>query len=236
MESYVSDEKQVLLELLQQRQYDEALDACEKLELLNGPESQQEGFFAVYLTLLLIKIDLDNARYLWKRAPPSIKHKSSEFSALWEIGKKLWNRDIKGAYQAMLHDWSDTVKPLVDELKAAVVTSSLSLIRKVYSKISVQIMSELLNTTPEEILLECQRLGWNIDISTNISYVIIESSTAKEIKEKINIIDDTKLLKQLSDYVYHLEKRTLRVDLSGKSTDAKETVSGTAISSSNSTK
>ena len=42
---------------------------------------------------------------------------SPQLAKLWNIGQKLWQRDFPSVYQALVFDWSDELKPLIEQIR-----------------------------------------------------------------------------------------------------------------------
>ena len=119
-----------------------------------GGDTRDGGFFPVYLALFLVNNDIDSARHLWRRTPNYIKTEVIDYKPLWEIGKLLWQRNLAGAYLAMAaHKWSDQVQMLVNQLKSSTKQTTMSLISKAYSQISIDNLCVALALSREELLL-----------------------------------------------------------------------------------
>ena len=67
------------------------ISTCEEIELFREeekiPPMEDDSFFSIYLSLLLISNELDSAKYLWKRMNGRLRENSSEFFHVWEIGR-----------------------------------------------------------------------------------------------------------------------------------------------------
>jgi COP9 signalosome complex subunit 8 len=55
-----------------------------------------------------------NAKLLWKRIPSNIKSENSELSAIWQIGIKLWNRELSQIYSLLKdYEWPNHLKNVI---------------------------------------------------------------------------------------------------------------------------
>lgn len=60
----------------------------------------------------------DHAKLLWKRIPPALKLAHPELGRLWEIGKRLWQREFEAVY-GLVGDpatWPEYLLPMVTSL------------------------------------------------------------------------------------------------------------------------
>ena len=56
----------------------------------------------------------NNARFLWKRIPGSVKQNFAEVSAVWKIGQCLWTYNYAGVHDALQsYTWSPYVQRIV---------------------------------------------------------------------------------------------------------------------------
>jgi COP9 signalosome complex subunit 8 len=55
-----------------------------------------------------------NAKLLWKRIPSNVKSENSELSAIWQIGIKLWNRELSQIYSLLKdYEWPNHLKNVI---------------------------------------------------------------------------------------------------------------------------
>ena len=98
----------------------DAINFCQNIELRPGSLPQQASgkFYSLYIVSLLIVGDIEEARYLWLRAPSNIKDSCADFSSLWNITVELRNVDMKGAHAAAKSAvFSPDIAILVEVLK-----------------------------------------------------------------------------------------------------------------------
>eukprot|EP01041_Mallomonas_annulata_P002232 gene2232-4332_t len=218
----VDDLEAHLFGLLQDCKYDMAIELCESLEILyseRAVESQKGDFFCVFLALYLIVNDLDSVRHLWKRAPPEIKKVVPEFSALWCIGKNLLLKNTTGLCDALSYNCSALLQPLLTEIRSSIQRSTVNLISKSYSNISIESLSKALMISSEDTILKCQELGWNVDMKSSLVTV---GSSPYEANKSRKVTNDLEMLERLSQYVSHLEKKPIKIDVTGKSSEGKD--------------
>lgn len=66
----------------------------------------------------LVFISRCNAKFLWKRIPPSITSSNPEIAAIWAVGQKLWKKDLAGTYQALAaYNWTEPVANIIRALE-----------------------------------------------------------------------------------------------------------------------
>lgn len=98
------------------------------------------------MIVYLLQSDFYGAKYLWKRAPFSIKTESSEFTRVWEIGKSLIQNLIPNAYQIIKsNQWSENISMLINRLYVYIQNLSVTLIKGAYKTITVSEMMMLLD-------------------------------------------------------------------------------------------
>jgi COP9 signalosome complex subunit 8 len=88
----------------------------QELEAQNGVATPQvyEQLLAIYL----YENDLCNAKYLWKRIPPSIKACTPELNNIWTVAQHMWKKDFPGIYKALNSvTWSDSVANIMKQVQ-----------------------------------------------------------------------------------------------------------------------
>jgi COP9 signalosome complex subunit 8 len=59
-----------------------------------------------------------NAKYLWKRIPPSIKACTPELNNIWTVAQHMWKKDFPGIYKALNSvTWSDSVANIMKQVQ-----------------------------------------------------------------------------------------------------------------------
>jgi hypothetical protein len=102
---------------------------------------------------LLVK-DLSNAKYLWKRAPTTVKAASSGsmLSEVWEVGKAMWREDISASLSSLNIQWPSELTAHVLALKNSLITAYLILVARSYESIQTERLASSLLLTQEEVL------------------------------------------------------------------------------------
>ena len=63
----------------------------------------------------------DHAKLLWKRIPGAVKSSNPEIPALWEVGKKLWQREFQEVYPIISgQQWPPNIQSLLHQLQGTV--------------------------------------------------------------------------------------------------------------------
>jgi len=168
-----------------------------------------------------------NAKLLWKRIPSSIKTENSELSAIWEIGKKLWNRELSAIYSLLKdYEWPNHLKNvmkciagldqsiyksiyclfifylLIPSILLTTETTrkrALNLISKGFTSISLDEISNYIGLSEEETIETIRTLGWNIDFESRF---VTPSKPSNNVEE---ISSSEEQLAKLTEYVAFLE-------------------------------
>jgi hypothetical protein len=115
-------------------------------------------FYTMYLLVYLIKGDLSNAKYLWKRAPVYLKAATSGsfLSEVWEVAKALWVEDVTTALTKVGSvSWPAEVQTLANELRESIVESELRAVGSAYEQIGVAQLAGKLCMS-EQQLVQCK--------------------------------------------------------------------------------
>eukprot|EP00457_Paulinella_chromatophora_P012491 gb/GEZN01012704.1/.p1 GENE.gb/GEZN01012704.1/~~gb/GEZN01012704.1/.p1 ORF type:complete len:222 (-),score=55.70 gb/GEZN01012704.1/:395-1015(-) len=185
-----------LAQIVAEQDWKAMYDICLARELEEVTE-RADFFFELQMLACFLLNDLKGARFLWKRLSPKMKeHK--EMSALWEIGKALWQRDykaLKAAFGGLT--WSTEIAPLITALTKQTRQQTMSLISRGYSSISLECCSEMLGVDPKEATKMCKQRGWEIDGNTIIPLVV---PSPKQQEVSVSELD------QLTEYILKLEQ------------------------------
>lgn len=111
-------------------------------------------FYGFYMICLLLLQNLNEAKYLWKRAPSSVKSNvDSAFSKLWGVGRFLWENQIPNALNELnSQTWSPQIQPLIIDLKMNIVTSQVKSLRKLFPTLTVQKLSQSLGISEVDLV------------------------------------------------------------------------------------
>ncbi|XP_073433698.1 COP9 signalosome complex subunit 8-like [Dendrobates tinctorius] len=98
--------------------YQKLLEQCEEQELEAPGGVATPQVYSQLLVLYLLHNDMNNARYLWKRIPPAVRSSSPEIGWIWEVGKRIWQRDFPGIYSSIAaHQWSENIQPIIEAVR-----------------------------------------------------------------------------------------------------------------------
>eukprot|EP01105_Mastigella_eilhardi_P021944 TRINITY_DN5363_c0_g1_i1.p1 TRINITY_DN5363_c0_g1~~TRINITY_DN5363_c0_g1_i1.p1 ORF type:complete len:163 (+),score=40.65 TRINITY_DN5363_c0_g1_i1:27-491(+) len=132
--------------------YAEAVELCEKLELDAASDAGNFAYSDVLLACYLILNDLDSARFLWKRAPVTVKA-NEQFKGLWVIGANMWQRKYAAVYAACdAFNGTEQQRALVMAIAASFRQRTITLIAKAFSSISLAECCELTNLQAPDVL------------------------------------------------------------------------------------
>ncbi|KAI4465029.1 cop9 signalosome complex subunit 8 [Holotrichia oblita] len=170
----------------------------QELEAINGVALPQtyERLLAIYL----YQNDLCNAKYLWKRIPPTVKANTTELGQIWAVAQHMWQRDFAAVYKALnTVKWSDTVAEIMMLVQDKVRSRAVDLISQAYSSITLDTIASMTGLTIEVAGGACMEKGWHIEADTHI---------VRPIRPKIencgHISSEDQLFK-LTDFVSFLE-------------------------------
>lgn len=210
-----------LRNLIISHEMDRILLACIELELKYneiGSDAGNSDFYSIYLAVSIV-YDLDGARHLWRRLPQHLKSGNTELNALWKLARHLWQRDKRAVFETIAkHSWSEFISPIVQEIIISERKKQIILISKSYSSISIQNLSMALMLSREDTYKELIRLNWELRDSD----LVLVRPVRDNDRSGNTIADDTRMLAQLSEYVCHLEKRSLKVDITGKNSSSSD--------------
>ncbi|GLV42370.1 hypothetical protein CBL_03107 [Carabus blaptoides fortunei] len=134
----------------------------QELEALNGIATPQ--LYAQLLAVYLYQNDLCNAKYLWKRVPPSVKSANAEIGQIWTIGQQMWQRDFPSAYKAlMVVTWSEHVADIMKAVQENVRSRAVDLITQAYSSISLETVAGMTGLASEQAVAASLERGWAVD-------------------------------------------------------------------------
>ncbi|GAX73852.1 hypothetical protein CEUSTIGMA_g1302.t1 [Chlamydomonas eustigma] len=186
---------------LQERHYEQLskiLDACE-LESSN-PHVLEDWPCALHLLGHIYNQNLNDARFLWKRIPASVKQNNPELEAVWRLLQFAWSRQYQGLWQALQgYQWSTQLQPLIESLVIKMREHLLDLISTAYATVTPAKIALLCGMTQAETLSTCRLLGWQIDDSTGMCKVLPKNTEGKKLDSAAN-------LQQMTEYMIHLEQ------------------------------
>uniref|UniRef100_A0A0A9W9W4 COP9 signalosome complex subunit 8 n=1 Tax=Lygus hesperus TaxID=30085 RepID=A0A0A9W9W4_LYGHE len=143
---------------------DQAADELEKQEMQVQGGVAPPDVYARLLAIYLLQYDLCNAKFLWKRIPPSVKAQNAEIGNIWAVGKAMWLRDAPGIYTALNStQWSDDVAPIMAALVDKVRERCLGLVSQAYTSVTLDTLSKLLGVSPSEAGTIALSNSWTVE-------------------------------------------------------------------------
>ncbi|CAI6001212.1 unnamed protein product [Closterium sp. NIES-64] len=149
--------------------------------------------------------DLRNeARFLWKRIPASVKDGNAELAATWRVGQAMWKRDSQDVYDALkAFHWSPIVRPMVAALTDRYTHTMMELVARSFSTISPSHAATFLGLTSQEALAFLEARDWKYDSATDMfTPPVVQAGKDKELEEEQRQLAQ---VKRLTEYVFNLE-------------------------------
>ncbi|XP_060684033.1 COP9 signalosome complex subunit 8 [Hemiscyllium ocellatum] len=176
------------------------LEQCELQELEAPGGIATPQVYGQLLALYLLHNDMNTARYLWKRIPQAIKTANPELGAIWSVGQRIWQRDFPGIYTVISsHQWSDTIQPIMEELRDATRRRAFGLVAQAYTSISADDLAAFVGLPVEDAVKAVLEQGWQADPSTRM--VVPKKAEPPPVPQ----IPNEQQLARLTDYVAFLE-------------------------------
>uniref|UniRef100_UPI00398F58A3 COP9 signalosome complex subunit 8 isoform X2 n=1 Tax=Pristiophorus japonicus TaxID=55135 RepID=UPI00398F58A3 len=180
--------------------YSKLLEQCETQELEAPGGIATPQVYGQLLALYLLHNDMNTARYLWKRIPQAIKTANPELGAIWSVGQRIWQRDFPGIYTVISsHQWSDTIQPIMEELRDATRRRAFGLVAQAYTSISADDLAAFVGLPVEDAVKAVLEQGWQADPSTRM--VVPQKTEPPPVPQ----IPNEQQLARLTDYVAFLE-------------------------------
>ena len=146
---------------------------------------------------------------------------SSEFFLIWNVGKSLWQRDLRSAYGNIdCRPWTFTYGPVIMCcLREAIRDRQIMMIGKSFSSITLEALAADLGITSVEGTKDiCTANGWDVDAVKAIAYPrAIVPSIASGMVVTGNLLDisdeESDVIMKLSRHVAQLERSLPKVDM-----------------------
>ncbi|XP_072181075.1 COP9 signalosome complex subunit 8-like [Diadema setosum] len=177
------------------------VEQCEQQELEAPGGVAAPEVYKKLLTLYLLQNDLNNAKFLWKRIPPSVKTGDPELGYIWEIGQNMWQRDFTSSklYTALNREWSDSIKEIISSLQDSIRQRLFHLIGSAYTSIEADQFALYLGMSKEQAINAVQEEGWAYNSE---SQMILPK---KPVPRKEQPVPSEQQIAQLTDFVAFLE-------------------------------
>lgn len=174
----------------------------ERQELESGGNCSPQ-IYGQLLAIYLLTNDHANAKLLWKRTPAQLKHDTPELKAIWDIAKRLIERQVSGVYgDLQAYDWPLYLKNIMGALLDRTRERTVQLIGQSYSHIAVEDVRRMTGLNSEQEVFELVKQNdWAVDAANGFvlpkRLVIEESDLEKDSSQE--------QLQKLTEYVAFLE-------------------------------
>jgi COP9 signalosome complex subunit 8 len=175
---------------------------CKELEQqeLDSPGGVATAqLYGQLLAVYLLKRDLANAKFLWKRIPASLKTANPELAQIWLVGQKQWLKDLPGSYEALNRDWSESLKPIMNAVGESTRRRAFTLGSSAYSSISAADFASFVGMPVNDAVEAAKARGWQYDKSLKFLTPVMP------VKQKESHISSEQHLSRLTDFVSFLE-------------------------------
>jgi len=176
------------------------------------------GTYAMQMLAYLGQNDLNNARFLWRRAPDAVKADGLPLARAWRVGQGLWQEAYEGPF-ALLVDadggaaWGGgqgagggtgvDLAPLAALVAARVRARNLELIGRAFSSITPARAAALLGLDEAGAAAACAEVGWKQEGTAILPAPLASAAAASGAHLQTGLPQ----LEQLCRYVAHLEKK-----------------------------
>lgn len=145
---------------------DELMVDLEKAELDLADGFATSQMYAQLLAIYLLKNELCQAKYLWKRIPPTVKNNCSDLHQIWAVAQKMWQRDWPGTHTALNFEWNRGVADIMNSLKERIRERAIALVEDAYSSLDITTFSNMTGLSVTEARQVLQEKGWNLTGTT----------------------------------------------------------------------
>lgn len=138
------------------------LSHLETLELNYACENKPHPYPAAHLLCLLLTNDLSEARFLWRRLPPTCKEDASTRTT-WSLARALWTDSLDQFYSAANFAWPPHLSPLVQQLVEQTRNKSIKAIPIGYETISIQLVGKMVGLCAPQVEHLARQVGWQVE-------------------------------------------------------------------------
>ncbi|CAH8453892.1 unnamed protein product [Schistosoma turkestanicum] len=207
------DDSLVEEQLSEMLAFELGLDAV-NFDSKSGPTSlgnpSPVDFYLQYLGLYLMKSDLINAKFLYKRMPAKIKEHTS-IKCLWDLGRFLFRNDVKSFFSRSVQVLSDPMQPeilvqMVKQIRDKQLNSMVDLFFRAYSHISVDFLCDYLCISSEDMCELFLQKGW--EFCSDNRFIFRRGGISSEDNKTLSLENDTTnndLMSKLSELMCFME-------------------------------
>ena len=175
------------------------LDAAELEAAASPPEDWP---YALHMLGHMVNAELENARFVWKRAPDHRKASDEELRAVFALLQSMWNRDYPAVHRAASgagSAWSAKLAPVVQHLEHAYRMQTMTLLTRAYTTVSVTHLARCLGVSEAEANEMGRGAGWELDAAAGMFAVVKPPATEEQTLAMEN-------LQKLTEYTMHLSE------------------------------
>mmetsp|Transcript_104444 Transcript_104444/g.204860 ORF Transcript_104444/g.204860 Transcript_104444/m.204860 type:complete len:220 (+) Transcript_104444:50-709(+) len=197
-----------------------ALDRLSQLELQIEEASITQNaiatdphFYAIFMSCYLIKNELSNAKYLWKRSPDEIKATASGsmLAEMWEVGKAIWKEDISRAIELInVTPWTSDLQCPIDMLKNRLINSHLSAVGLTYEHIQLSSLVQTFHMTAQQVEELLRSEAWAYDAATGIVTPSPAATQCKVDNIAAGVNQSLLLLQRATEVAAHMEQQPIK--------------------------
>ncbi|CAH8833557.1 unnamed protein product [Trichobilharzia szidati] len=167
-------------------------------------------FYLQYLGIYLIKCDLINAKFLYKRMPSHIKEDQS-IKCLWDLGRLLWKNDIKLFFTSVSQIFSDPkhsdiLVQMVRQIRDKQIDQITHLVTQAYSCVSIDFLCNYLCISSEDISKHFLSKSWQI--STDGRFISRPGNFVEEQSKTLGLENETannEIMSKLTEFMCFME-------------------------------
>lgn len=193
--------------------YREMLTLIEEYELASMEENivGDANLYIVFMGLYIIVDDINGAKHLWRRSPAHVKSNFA-YTQLKNVCSLLMKNDMKAVNQILVSTpWSECTfmnYSIIETVFFFLRARLWKTVHKTHKIIELNILAQYVMLNFDETKAECNKLGWHIDDSNMVTPIATNSI------DSIDIADDQLvLIKSLSNYISHLERKQVKIDI-----------------------
>lgn len=128
------------------------------MEINEGSLSAEQ--YAKLFAAYFFTDELCASKFLWRRVPESIKT-NSDLQRVWLIGKSLWTKQYRQAYELIDCKWSKELEPIMAALKCRIQHDILKFISLHYENIKFDQFQLLMGVDKDQAIRIVESEGWS---------------------------------------------------------------------------
>eukprot|EP00050_Salpingoeca_kvevrii_P007965 m.299781 g.299781 ORF g.299781 m.299781 type:complete len:300 (-) comp14243_c0_seq1:148-1047(-) len=156
-----------------------------------------DASLSVQLAAYLASDRLDEARFLWKRAPAAVTEQSQVFGWLVAVGRAVWQE--QPAQRLLERSWPDQFVPIIAIVGEHLRERTLRRLRA-FSVLRITKAVQLLEMPASDAAAYLASQGWTIDEASSIATAPVPEETQR------TFTADTAQIAQLTSVLVHLDQ------------------------------